>query len=191
MREEQLGASSGCNPAIPLPKFLVWLHSVGSQRCMLLWRELVVWLACCIEWGSWWARASGDALDTPAPQGVSRVRRLNPHLVDAMGQAAGSGELGRTGAKIGKVLRFAFRRRGGKQGMAVRTANRVIKDRPKRYRECCQEAFHHSKVRIVSIAMDATRVSGRDTQYHAAFAPELQRACWADPQVPQGREWKG
>ncbi len=36
---------------------------------------------------------------------------------------------------------------------------------------------------IVNIALDATRMGGRDTLYTAMYSPDLKRAVWCPPQV--------
>ena len=162
---------------------MCYLYRLGSQRALWIWRELVCWSAFAIEQGVLWSRASADPLDIPAPTANSRVRRLNPFLVNAVGRAASHGDLGRTGAKVARICKFALNKRGRLQGMARSTANEAIKTRPKRYREHCQAEFHHSQVKILSVSLDASRVSGKDTLYLAVCSTEKSIACWGDPQV--------
>ena len=42
---------------------------------------------------------------------------------------------------------------------------------------------------ILSVALDATRMSQADTLYVAIWAPSLQRALWCPPQVGIGAFW--
>ena len=63
------------------------------------------------------------------------------------------------------------------------TANLAQRDRAKGYRDSASESFHSSKVRVVSVASDASRVSGRDLMVSSLYAPEIDLACWGDPMV--------
>ena len=170
---------------VPLHRLLVFLLNSGSAPCMWLWRALVCWLAWALESGPLWEKASSDACDIPAPRGPKRARRLNPHMLNALGKLAGQGVVARTGAKAAKVLGFALRRRVFLDGVAKRTANEVQSTRAKRYRETAAKHMASSKVGVLSVAMDASRVSGKDTLYTALWGSDVGRGCWGDPMVGQ------
>ena len=123
-------------------------------------------------------------LDSPAPRGRLRSRRINKWLLNAYGRAAGQGDLARTGAKLERVLRWAHRKRGANQGLTSDTANKAQSVRAKRYRDTCAEEFHFHKVRVVSVSQDASRMSGKDTLYCAFYDPARDIACWGDPMAP-------
>ena len=182
-KRELIGDGDVLTSTVPLHRLLVFLAKSGSDACMWIWRELVCWLSWMLETGPLWRSASSDALDIPAPRGPRRARRLNPHLLDALGKVAGEGDLARSGAKAAQVLRFALRRRGLWHGVGKRAGNEAQNTRAKRYRLCSGEAMDSSKVRVLSVAMDASRVGGKDTLYTAMWAPELSQGCWGDPMV--------
>ena len=85
------------------------------------------------------------------------------------------------GAKAAYTLRFALRRRGLSQGIQDSRANETRKERTKSYSDSAAEDFQASKVRIISIASDASRVNGKDVMVSALYAPEIDLACWGDP----------
>ena len=171
----------GSNLLVSLDNLLPFLLKDGSPKALWLFRELVCWLGWVFECGTAWANASTNPLDIPVPRGHHRAQRLHPELLNAVGRTAGEGVLARTGAKVARVLKFAFRRRGRKQGLAERTANEGQKIRAKRYRANCQEDWGSRKVRVVSVSMDEARISGKDTMISTLYSPALDLACVGDP----------
>ena len=85
--------------------------------------------------GPLWASAYEGALELPAPIGVNRARRINLHLLNAVGRTVGQGFAARTGAQVMRALRLARRRVAGALGLAERTARDAEKTRTKRYWE--------------------------------------------------------
>ena len=187
MREGQLHCGEGSNPTVALEHLLVFLHSQGGSQSMWLWRELLCWAAFAIESGPLWAAASRDAADIPAPRGPKRARRLHPKMLDAVGKLAGEGHVARSGAKAVRVLRFALRRRGLWQGCSASTANDAQLTRARRYRDSAAAQMHHSKSSVLSVAMDASRMGGRDVLYSALWACGQRKGCWGDPMA--SRDW--
>ena len=168
---------------MPVEELLVYLLSKASERCLWLWRGLVCWIAFLLESGPLWGAASVDDTDIPAPRGPRRARRLNPRLLNALATMAGQGKLARTGSKAAATLRFALKRRGLLQGVKDSKANEAQLDRAKRYRDSAKEDFHVSKVRVLSVASDASRVGNRDIMVSSLYSPETDLACWGDPMV--------
>eukprot|EP00974_Lingulodinium_polyedra_P057168 5500626-Lingulodinium_polyedra.AAC.1 len=74
------------------------------------------------------------------------------------------------------------RARGWRLGFAKRTASRCLETRATSYWVAGREAFDPARVAILSVALDGTRMSGKDTLYVALYSPELQRALWCPPQ---------
>ena len=104
-------------------------------------------------------------------------------MLNAIARIAGAGVLARSGAKAMGVLRWSLRRRGILSGCADSTANIAQIVRAKRYRLSAQATLDHSKVRVLSVAMDASRVGGKDTLYSALWSCENSCGCWGDPMV--------
>ena len=188
-RQEVLRCAPGVNPAVPLDALLVFLCRNGSESCMWLWKQVVSWLAWIIEAGSLWGTAASDPVDIPAPRGARRVRRMHPQMTNALAKLAGEGVVARTGAKMAKVLKLALRRRGLAHGAGDSAANEAQKTRAKRYRESAGAAFHHANVSVLSVAMDASRVVGKETLYSALWSCETKQGCWGDPMVKRAI-WK-
>ena len=83
----------------------------------------------------------------------TRLRRVNPKGLDAIGRMAAQGQVARTGAKIVRALALAFRRRVAKDLPSDGLANRAQTVRVKRYREKCREVL--SAERVAAIAGEA------------------------------------
>lgn len=172
---------------VPLSRLLLWLLKNGSGASLWLLRELLCWASWVLESGSLWREADPDCLSIPVPMGRKRVKRINPHLLNAIGFCASEGLIAKTGARIARILTFAKRRRGGAEGMGRTTANDSQRVRAKRYRECAQDAFEKQKVRILSLATDASRISGKETLVTAMCDPLRQVSCWCVPMVPRAK----
>ena len=96
---------------------------------------------------------------------------------------AGRGELGHTGGAVAKGLRRFHR--FGKQDLRSTTANKAQLDRPWPYWKACQEHFSESHVSAIGLALDGTRLDGKDTLMAALCAPQTGQCCWCPPQVAQ------
>ena len=188
VRENKLAASPGENPGVPTELLLAFLMASGDDRSLWLWRELLACLAWVAESGNLWERCSGEAVDIPAPRGHGRARRLNPRFLDGLAKMAGKGEVARTGGRMAKALKWALRRRGLLQGVEKWVGNLSQRVRAKRYRDSCADVFTSRKVRIISLANDASRVSGKEVLYSAMYSPEQGLACWGDPMVLSGNQ---
>lgn len=190
VREGELHCPPGPNPRVPFDRLLVYLYKLGSPTDMWLLRELLVWAAWVLELGGVWGEASAEAEDLPAPRGPKRARRMNPRYLDGIAKLAGEGKVGRTGARLTRVLRLAERRRKAMYGVAERTGNQAVITRAKRYRECAAEAMQHGRVQVLSVSFDASRVDGKDTLYSALWSPQQGLGCWGDPMVPGAKQGK-
>ena len=100
-----------------------------------------------------------------------------------MAQLAGQGKLARTGSKAAATLRFALKRRGLLHGLKDSKANEAQQERAKRYRDSAKENFHLSKIEVLSVASDASRVGNGDVMVSSLYSPETDLACWGDPMV--------
>ena len=145
-------------------------------------RGLLSALAFDMEAGPWWARMSTDAIhDAPVPLAVARARRVDPNLRSQLGKEAGKGTLARTGGKSVVLLQRVRKWKVKALGRAVGEAG--VESRVAWYWTGGQEFFSPDKCHVLSVALDATRMSGRDTLYLAAYSPELGKGFWLPPQV--------
>ena len=105
--------------------FLLRLAQEGGADMQCLVGSILKWVAFLIEQWRVLPSSSGDPLAcAPVPHGVKRTRRLDPILVDAIGKAAGSRGVARSGAKVVALMkRF---RRSGKLRMSGTTGNRAL-----------------------------------------------------------------
>ena len=121
-------------------------------------------------------------LDAPVPMATTRARRIDPVLKSALAREACEGGLVRTGAKATALLHRI--RRWGKRRVGASTGNQTIQLRVGQYARAAEDEFSRPEHNVLSVAMDASRVSGKDTLYLAVFSPKTQKAFWAPPQVP-------
>ena len=153
-------------------------------------QSLIRWLAWGIDHGKVWGDASTDALmDAPMQRGPKRLRRLDPMLGEAMAKLAGQGQMARTGATS---MQIAMRmRRWVAKKSTCKHGNVFIKTRQARYLTMVREAaMPAQKSPIISVAMDATRMGGRDTMYLALYMPALGVGFWCPPQARGGTRAK-
>ena len=114
-----------------------------------------------------------------------RARRVDPTLRDQLGREAGQGGLTRTGSKAIDLMHRA--RRWHVKRLHDNTGLDAVETRAWQYHEEGSEAFAPGSCNVVSCALDASRVGGRDTLFVALYAPELKKALWCPPQAPQKR----
>ena len=119
--------------------------------------------------------------DAPVPMAVARTRRIDPLLRQQLGQEAGRATSARTGAKavqlMHRIRRWKVRR------ISDTADSSVVEGRAALYEQSCRDAFGPDRCRHLSIALDASRVGGRDTLFLAVYSPELGEAMWLPPQV--------
>ena len=170
-------------PAIELVSWVMWLCTKAPSR----WKPVTRSMLCCIgfvvEHGPLWDESSIDALmDAPVPLGPKRARRLDPALTSAVAAAAGSGDvLGRTGGAVARSL--ARVRKWGSKRVKKDFANKAVRRRNHWYGKAMREEASSTRTRVVSLAMDGTRVGGKDMFYSAMYLPETGRAFWCPPQA--------
>ena len=84
----------------------------------------------------------------------------------------------RTGAKAARLLRYVWQKRGIEAvGVSDTTGNRAFNIRAKRYRVTCADEMDQSRVRVVSLAQDASRMGGKDMMFSALWSSEVQKGC--------------
>ena len=168
---------------VELGDLLAWLASAASERKFRPFlRSLLAALAFDVDAGPWWDEMSENALtDAPVPMAVKQCRRIDPILKEQLGQEAGRAQAARTGAKavqlMHRIRRWKVRRISDTAGSSAIAARACL------YKQSCRENFGPDRCKHLSIAMDASRVGGRDTLYLALYSPELSEAMWLPPQV--------
>ena len=167
---------------VDLVAWLAEMVTYKGQRQRGLSRSLVMCLAWLVDRSDLWEGASSDALlDAPVVTGAKRVRRLDPNLVRAVAQEAGRRTSGRTGGAVSKSLhRF---RRWGSTHLGVTVANAAGARRVWEYWRAVRRAFHQPDLSTVSVCLDGTRMSGKDTLYITVCLPEAGIAAWCPPQA--------
>ena len=70
-------------------------------------------------------------------------------------------------------------------GVADTTGDMALAIRAKRYRVTAKREMHHSRTKILSVAMGASRLSLEDRFYSAFYSPAARKSCLGDPMVPQ------
>ena len=159
-----------------------YLSSFGGRRFGKVLRSLLAALSLHIEASNWLDTMSPDAIShAPVPMAITRARRVDPVLREQLAQEAGTGSIARTGGKAVTLLRmiriWKVRRASNSVG------HRAIEARAASYLRGCRNAFQPEHCNVVTVAMDASRMGGRDTMYLALYSPELKQACWLPPQV--------
>ena len=124
---------------------------------------------------------SDASLDAPVPQGRLRAKRIDPNLRDEVAPMLSAGSLSRTSVHVSKLL---ARVRKWKVKVVGPDLASVLwrRDRPT---TCVQgeSFFSQPHVTTVSVTLDATRMSGRDTLYVALYSPYLDLDFWCPPQA--------
>eukprot|EP00974_Lingulodinium_polyedra_P048651 4671540-Lingulodinium_polyedra.AAC.1 len=127
-----------------------------------------------LEAGPFWDSCSADPLTAAvAPRGHQRARRIDRHLKRAVVVAAGTKEGGRTPGKVVLYMR-RWRLWGELEGIEGHNFHKEMAKEMGTYLARGREVFAPGKCCVVSLALDATRLSGRDTLYMALYAPELK-----------------
>ena len=139
-------------------------------------------LGWAIDRSSWWGSASTDVLlDAPVPMGHRRARRLDPALVQALAHAGAEGTFARAPGRLTAAM-ARFRRWHGQRvtGKTVTAGTSMVM---LQYQGAGQAAFSETATPVLSVALDGTRMDGRDTLYVAVYAPATALAIWAPPQA--------
>ena len=154
----------------------------NDVRCRAVFRSFLTWLERVAVRGGAWERSSIDALlHAPMLVGPSRARRVDPQLADVVAQAAGEGNLARTGLR---ALAVAARFRG----LSLRTAqlavgNVKVEKRVIAYSQAQKRTFQATRTPMIHVALDGTRMGGRDMFYSVIWSGALGMASWAPPQA--------
>ena len=168
---------------LPLAEAMSLLYKAAGQLARKLFWQLICWLAFLLEGGAWIEGSSADHLTAPLPMGNVRRRDIPRRVRDAVGEAAGSGQIGRSGRAVMAVMHRFSRRQAAKMSNSGRAANKYLVQRVKQYWHKVRSAFRAPGARIFSIALDATRVAGKDMLFQALYVPELGAAAWLPPQA--------
>ena len=98
-------------------------------------------------------------------------------LIRSLAREAGRGTLSRT---VERTARWVDRARSWKVSrFSFTNGNTASMLHMMEYVGWCRRFFCPSQVRVLSIACDATRISGRDTMACALYAPEIGLGAWA------------
>ena len=170
------------DPSVFVSDLLICLIPLADARSKQIVASAARLVGFMVDQPSFWDTCSRDALlDAPVPKGAKRARILGPVLVDAVAEAAGKGELARTGSRV--LANMHRWRRWCEKRMAISTCNTFPGSRAKVYLRQERRQFANAKVRILSLALDASRMGHRGTLYLAMYSPELDRAAWCPPQA--------
>ena len=162
---------------------LLWLVMESGRSSRAVARQFLIWVAHVLERGPFWDRGTTDALvAAPVPRGAKRARRLDAALAEAVAAAAAKREGGRTSGQVLKHVQ-RFRAWRGTGPNAKRLCQRE-ETRLCRYRALAREVFAPERCHTVSVALDATRLSGKDMLFLAMCSPQASQATWCPPQVP-------
>ena len=158
---------------VKLWRLALWLTGGSGKRTYIAAHSLLSWLSWLLEHSSLWEQASSDALlHAPAPQGVTRSRRIDPVLRQALGRASAEGLAGRSGSHLVKVMaRF---RRWGKPRVHRGQVATARDERVHCYRQLGLTTFTRERANVLCIACDGARMGKWDTLYAALWAPQLQ-----------------
>ena len=168
---------------VSIAVLLKWFCADAGHRSHAIFHSLCCWLSWVIEQGPWWSRMSRDAFnDAPVPTATRRARRIDPALRDAIAAMGSQGKIARSGPQSVRILERV--RKWKVKLIGDRTGDCAINQRQARYWQAGQDLFSGANVLTVSLALDATRMAGKDTLYLAMYSPDLDKSMWCPPQVP-------
>ena len=150
---------------------------------MALFWLLLTTLACIIDYSGVLQAASDDPFDQPHLIGrQGRARRVCYAYKNKVANIAATGDIFRSGRAVIRGAKI-FGRSLPATGEA--SANKWVAPLCYRYLHRLQEVFLLSNliVPILSLAWDATRMSGLDTLVSTVYSPFLDVAGWCPPQV--------
>jgi hypothetical protein len=169
---------------VPLAEAMSRFYKAPGQLARQLLWQLVLWVSFLLEGGAWILLASTDHLGAPLPMGNTRRRDIPFRVRDAVGEAAGGGQLGRSGRAVMAVMHRFTRHCSKKLAKSGRKANQYLLQRVKGYWHNLRAAFRAPECRIYSLALDATRAAGKDMLFQTLYVPELGIGGWLPPQAP-------
>ena len=105
------------------------------------------------------------------PVGRKRARRIDPQLRQAIGAEVGQDTMGRSGGAFARSLARARMWPCRRIGDAF--ANNAMAVRVQSYVTDMAAVFSVQRTSVISMALDGTRMNGKDTLYAAMFSPEF------------------
>ena len=179
-------ALSTAAPTAHLADLLVLLVRNRRDASCRLWQpQLLRWLGAVLETG-YRAKGSTNALVSAAvPTAAVRAKRVDPLLKKEIARAAGSMELVMSAAKVIKGLHCFHKL----SALREKSGAAFVEEGVGRYYHAVKDFFQNPAPTRMCLAMDATRIDGKDTLYAALHDPSRALACWVPPQVP--RVWLG
>ena len=168
---------------LPLAEAMSRFYKAPGQLARQLLRQLVLWVAFLLQGGAWIQEASADHLVAPLPMGNTRRRDIPFRVRDAVGEAAGGGQLGRSGRAVMAVMHRFARHCSKKLSKSGRKANQYLLERAKGYWHHLRATFRAPECRIYSLALDATRAAGKDMLFQTLYVPEVGVGAWLPPQA--------
>ena len=168
---------------MPLAEAMSRFYKLPGQLARQLLWQLVLWASFLLVGGAWIKEASGDHLVAPLPMGNARRRDIPFRVRDAVGEAAGTGQLGRSGRAV-MVAMHRFSRHCSKQlAKSGKKANQYLLKRVKGYWHHLRAVFRAPECRIYSLALDATRAAGKDMLFQTLYVREIGVGAWLPPQA--------
>jgi len=185
--ERAPGARRLSMPAtLPLAEAMSRFYKAPGQLARHLLWQLVLWVSFLLERGAWIQGASTDHLAAPLPMGNTRRRNIPFRVRDAVGEAAGGGQLGRSGRAVMAAMHRFTRHCSKKLSKSGRKANQYLLQRVKGYWHHLRAVFRAPECRIYSLALDATRAAGKDMLFQTLYVPEVGVGAWLPPQAGGG-----
>lgn len=172
---------------VPLTALLQWLWRQSGPSTKAVLRSLLCWLGWVVESAQFWATAPQDPLlDAPVPLANRRARRLDKHMLQAVGESMGSSRALNAPGRVTEIL-ARFRRWRGKSRLGRSSAMSGLDMRLQRYQAAGQQALSPEASPMLGAAFDGTRMGQKDTFYTCIYSPSQGIGMWAPPQVcPKG-----
>ena len=163
---------------------IFWLHSAGNPKARHLGCQIIEWVSLIIDYEGWFEALDDDPLATPMPMGPKHARNISTRLKEAVVQSAGKGDVFRSGAHVMHLMkRFKYRKMSGERP-ADSTANTWCEPITRKYLWCTRTEMVRSSHHVFSIAVDGTRLSGRDMLFGSISSPSARLAPWCTPIAP-------
>ena len=171
---------TSCN----LSDFLFWLDGLNSANARALIKQVLSWLAMILEYGGWRDALVDDVLRVPVLEGPLRARRLSRRFKEKVSRTASRGG-GVTSGRHVLQLMDRFKLNHGLKSFSA--ANKWVHPAMARYYYVIKEMFATfvpGCLGVISLAWDATRLSGMDMLFSTIYAKG--KAFWCTPIATSG-----
>lgn len=171
--------AEGGGMAMKVVDFAVALQADGSEPARALLAHFLCWLSRLVD-EAVPTTSSVDPLDAPVPQGRQRARRLHKELKQGVVDLILETKVAKSG---GHALRIVKRFKHMTRNLCSSGFNRADQAEAMAILAAASAHFKEHDEPFVSLAWDATRISGRETLWTACCSPSSNHAAWAPPQV--------